>query len=204
MAKLKLIYFDFPAGRGEDCRMALHVAGVDFIDERIPRQQWADLKPKTPYGGLPVLEVEGKPHLAQSNAILAFIGRTHDLHPKDPLEAAQHEAIMMAAEELRTVFGPSLRTQDEAEKKRLREAIVASDLPRWASNIERQLGPGPFIAGEKLHVADIKLFGLVGWLTKRVVDYVPDDVFAPYPKLTALHDAVRHHPKIAEWQARFA
>lgn len=204
MSKPKLIYFDFPAGRGEDVRMAFHVAGVDFIDERIGREAWAELKPKSVYGGLPMLEIDGKGILGQSNAILTYIGRAHGLHPSDAFEAAKHEAIMMSVEELRSELQPSLRTNDEAEKKRLREAIVANYIPRWASNIERQIGNGPFLAGNKLHVADIKLFGVCGWLTKRVVDHIPPDVFKNHPKLTALHQAVKQHPKIAEWQAKFA
>ena len=33
--KYKLTYFDVSASRGEECRMALYVAGVDFEDHRI-------------------------------------------------------------------------------------------------------------------------------------------------------------------------
>ena len=36
-------------------------AGVDFVDERIDigGEQWRDLKPRTPFGVLPVLETDG-------------------------------------------------------------------------------------------------------------------------------------------------
>lgn len=36
MSKPKLTYFDAPASRGEECRLALHIAGVPFEDNRIP------------------------------------------------------------------------------------------------------------------------------------------------------------------------
>ena len=35
MSKPRLIYFDFAGSRGEECRIALHLAGVDFEDVRV-------------------------------------------------------------------------------------------------------------------------------------------------------------------------
>src|SRR3954469_18273303 len=118
MTKPKLTYFDAPVSRGEECRLALHLAGVDFEDNRLKRDQWMALKPTTPYGSVPILEMPGHPPLAQSNAILVLIGRRHGLHPKDDFEAARHEAMMMHVEDLRAQAAPTLRIADEAEKKK--------------------------------------------------------------------------------------
>src|SRR5882762_1873216 len=101
MAKPKLTYFDAPVSRGEECRLALHIAGVDFEDLRIKFEAWPALKPQTPYGALPVLEMPGCAPLAQTNAILVLIGRGHGLHPADAFEAARHEAMMNHVEDLR-------------------------------------------------------------------------------------------------------
>ena len=38
MSKPKLTYFDAPVSRGEECRLALHLAGIDFEDVRIKRR----------------------------------------------------------------------------------------------------------------------------------------------------------------------
>ena len=70
MTKPKLIYFDAPVSRGEECRLALHLAGIDFEDSRIKFADWPALKAQTPYGAMPVLELPGKPPLAHTNAIL--------------------------------------------------------------------------------------------------------------------------------------
>jgi glutathione S-transferase len=110
--KPKLIYFDAPVSRGEECRLALHLAGVEFQDVRIKREDWPALKPSTPFGGLPVLEMPGHPPLAQSNAILGFIGRQYGLHPQHSFEAARHEAMMCHVEDLRAAIGPTLRITD--------------------------------------------------------------------------------------------
>ena len=84
MTKPRLTYFDFPGGRGEDCRLALHIAGVDFGDDRLDGPAWKERKLDTPFGALPVLTVDGKGQLAQSNAILSYLGRQYRLHPTDP------------------------------------------------------------------------------------------------------------------------
>src|SRR5947209_17181191 len=117
MPVYKLTYFDSAASRGEECRLALHIAGLPFEDERLKADQWPGRKASTPFGALPVLTVDGR-QLAQSNAILRFIGSQHGLHPSEPFEAALHEALLCAVEDLRTRMGPIIRIKDEVEKKR--------------------------------------------------------------------------------------
>lgn len=202
MSKPKLTYFDAPVSRGEECRLALHLAGVDFDDERIKREEWPALKPKTPFGALPVFTIPGQPPIAQSNAILVLIGRRHGLHPKDDFEAARHEAIMQYVEDLRAHISPTMRMQNEAEKKAARESLATGYLPSWGANVERQIGEGPFFGGAAVNVVDLKLNIVVRWLRSGVLDHIPSTVFADCPKLNRLHDAVAEHPKVKAWYAR--
>jgi glutathione S-transferase len=202
MTKPTLYYFDAPVSRGEECRLALHVGGVDFEDARLTREQWVALKPTTPFGSVPILELPGHPPLAQSNAILVYIGRRHDLHPRDDFEAARHEAVMCHVEDLRATLVPTLRIADETEKKKAREALVATYLPSWGESAEKQIGDGPFFAGAKLHVVDLKLHMAVRWFAGGTVDYIPKDIFARYPKLMRVHDAVRDDARVKSWYAR--
>jgi glutathione S-transferase len=202
MAKPRLHYFDAPVSRGEECRLALHLAGIDFEDVRIQRQDWAKIKPTMPFGTVPVLELPGKPALAQSNAILVFVGRQHGLHPTEPFEAAQHEALMAHVEDLRTTVSPTIRISDEAEKKKAREALVESYLPQWAAGAEKHIGAGPFVAGSQLNVVDIKLYMAVRWFNSGKVDYIPPTIFANAPKLNCLHDAVRDDARVKAWYAK--
>ena len=171
MTQPRLVYFDFAGSRGEECRMALHLAGIAFEDVRVSGAQWKTLKPTTPFGSMPVLELPGKPPLPQSNAILVYIGRQHGLHPQDAFEAAREE-----------MAGGALRT--------------------WGSNVERELGAGPFLDGDKLHVADIKLYMIVRWFASGSVDHVPPTVFQHCPKLMRLYEAVGEHPGVKGWIGR--
>lgn len=200
MNKPRLIYFDAPVSRGEECRLALHLSGVDFEDVRIDPAQWPAMKAQTPYGALPVLELPGKPPLADSNAILVLIGRRHGLHPADDFEAARHEAMMQHVEGLRAKLSPTIR-MPEPEKKAAREALVADFLPQWAQAAERNIA-GPFFGGDSIQVVDLKLHMALRWLASGKVDYVPATIFAGYTKLTGVHDAVRDHPAIRAWYAR--
>jgi prostaglandin-H2 D-isomerase / glutathione transferase len=205
MPKPKLTYFDFAGSRGEECRLALYLAGVEFEDNRIKGPTWREIKDQTPYGSLPIFEVEGKGMLAQSNAILVYIGREHGLHPRDNWEAARHEELMAAVEDMRTVVGPTMRIADAAEKQRAREQLAAEFLPRWGGCVERVLAnmsAGPFVAGETLHVADIKLYMATRWFSSGVLDHIPADLFAGYSRLIGVERAVAAHPKIVEWYAR--
>ena len=155
MTKPKLTYFDFSGSRGEECRLAFVVAGVDFEDHRLRSGTWPDVKPSTPFGSLPILEIEGKGQLAECNAILTYIGREHGLHPKDPWEAARHEALMSATESLRFHLGATVSLAED-EKKAAREALLQGALPRFGKSVEAQLGDGPFVAGAQINVADLK------------------------------------------------
>ena len=202
MAKPKLIYFDAPVSRGEECRLALHIAGVDFEDVRIKFDAWPALKPQTPYGAMPVLEFPGHAPLAHTNAILLLIGRRHGLHPSDDIEAAQHEGMMQHVEDLRGVVGPTLRMA-EAERKAAREAIAANYLPAWAQAAEKNIpAAGPFFGGAKLNVVDLKLHMAVRWFIGGKVDHIPATIFSGYPKLMRVHDAVRDHAGVKGWYAK--
>ena len=202
MSKPRLTYFDSPASRGEECRLAFAIAGVDFEDNRLQRAQWADLKPRTPFGSLPTLEMPGQPVLAQSNAILTFIGRRHGLLPKDDLEAARHQAMMEHVEDLRHALNPSLRIEDPVEKKKAREALASGYIPAWAERAERQIGDGPFFGGKQPSVADVKLYVVVRWLSGGVIDHIPTTILAQYPKLNRVHDSVRDHAAVKAWYAK--
>ncbi len=203
MTRPKLTYFDAPVSRGEECRLALHLAGIDFEDERLSREQWQARKPTTPFGSLPVLQIPGKPPLAQSTAILVFIGRRHGMHPKDDFEAAREEAMMNHVEDLRAQLTVTMRMTDAEEKKRAREALAATYLPAWAAFAEAQISDeGPFFSGSELHVVDLKILLAVRWLRSGALDHVPTTIFAGYPKLNRVHDAVDAHPGVKAWSAK--
>ncbi len=202
MQKPKLTYFDAPVSRGEECRIALHLAGVAFDDHRIKHADWAAMKAHTPFGALPVFEAPGHAPLGQSNAILGLVGRLHGLHPTEPYEAARHEAMMAHVEDLRAAVSPTMRLKTEDEKQRARAQLVAGFLPEWGAFTERQMGDGPFFAGDAIQVVDIKLYVVVRWFKNGALDHIPASIFDALPKLMRLFGAVHDHAGVAAWRAK--
>ena len=202
MTRPKLTYFDSPVSRGEEVRLALCIAGVDFEDNRIKRDDWPAMKESMPYGQLPVLELQGHEPLSQTNAILVLIGRRHGVHPADDFEAARHEGMMQHVEDLRATMSPTIRMVDP-ERKTAREALVADFLPAWGRCAERNIpGSGPFFAGAKPNVVDVKLHMAVRWFIGGKVDHIPATIFAACPNLLRVHDAVRDHARVKSWYAK--
>ncbi len=197
MTSVTLSYFDFSGGRGEECRLALHLGGVEFNDDRIDFNDWPGKKPMMPYGAVPVLKIEGKPDLAQSNAILGLIGSQHDLLPDDAYDAALHVAILNYVEELTMRIGETFQ-MDEEEKKEARTKLIEGFMKEWVSNIDDKI-EGPYVAGNKISVADIKLFVLVSWVKQDNLDYIPSNFFDANSKLMSLYKAVETHPKVVDW-----
>jgi len=202
MSNPRLTYFDFAGSRGEECRLALHLAGAAFEDERLKLADWPQRKQETPFGSMPVLHIEGKGDLSECNAILVYIGRNHDLHPSDLWQAARHEELLSASEALRAKVMPVLSVKGDDERKKAREDLASGLLQTWGRNIEERLGDGPFVAGEKISVAALKLYMIVRWFASGGVDHVPADVFKDFPKLVGVYEAVKNHPKIAAWYAK--
>eukprot|EP00965_Chrysotila_dentata_P206261 6183451-Pleurochrysis_carterae.AAC.2 len=93
--KLQMIYFPVRA-RQEPILMAFAYAKMP-CDVLSPTEfygkGWGDgAKQETPYGGLPVLLVDGKP-LAQSGSILRYAASLAKLVPADPFEAALCDSV---------------------------------------------------------------------------------------------------------------
>jgi glutathione S-transferase len=90
----------------------------------------------------------------------------------------------------------------DAEKKAARESMVESFLPAWAQAAEKNIVGEPFFGGPTLNVVDLKLHMAVRWFVGGKVDHIPATIFAGYPRLMRVHDAVRDHAGVKSWSAR--
>ena len=71
MVQYKLSYFN-GKGLGEITRYIFALAGIEYEDHIILEEDWPKIKPTTPFGHVPVLEITDGSHveyIAQSNTI---------------------------------------------------------------------------------------------------------------------------------------
>ncbi len=203
MPKLKLIYFDFHGGRGEPARLALHIGGVEFEDQRVVFADWPAIKPQMPYQVLPVLEVDGK-LLAQSNSINRFVGKLAGLYPGDPWQAGLCDEIMDAVEDSTQLLVATFSIESENEKKAARQALVDGALRSSLEQLQTRLEQSgrKYFSDSRLTVADLKVFGWIKDLKSGNFDHIPTDLPDRVAPLLMEHfERVNTHPKIVEYYA---
>ena len=211
--EIKLYYFKIPFWRAEVTRLALFIGDVPFKDYRVEGKEIDNLKETgllpnnqiAPFKQLPVLDVDGK-IIAQTGAIARFCGKLSGLYPKnDDLEAAQIDQIIEAAQDINYLVTLSSR---DKEKKRLalaRKILATKHLPKWFQFLENLLkknNESYFFVGNKISIADLAIWRLLGWLSSGLLDGVPTNILEPYKKLNKLREEVYKHPKVNEWMLK--
>jgi glutathione S-transferase len=202
MARLKLTYLDFHGGRGEPARLALAIGGIGFEDERVAFADWGRRKPDTPYGGLPVLEVDGEV-VAQSNGINRYVGKLAGLYPADPWQAALCDEVMDAVEEIGSKIEATFDLPDEQKKAR-RQALVEGPITFYLTRLQQRLDAhgGRYFAGDRLSVADLKVFVWIRHLESGKLDHVPNDLAGRVaPRLVELCERIKSHPAVTAYYA---
>lgn len=195
----KLSYFGI-RGRAEAIRLALFVTETPFEDNRVAKKDWPALKPKTPYGSLPLLQIDSETG-AQSQSLLRYVGKVTGLYPSDALAALRVDEVLDALSEL----GGAMFRYGGSDKDLLREdraRLVNDDVPKLLGGVERRVvawGEGPFLTGRKMTVADLELTQLVITLRNGALDFVEGGVLDGYPRVVAAYEAVMETPRVAEW-----
>ena len=146
MPKLELTYFDMHGGRGEVARMALSMASIPFEDVRISFREFQQTRSSFPYNAIPILAVDGVV-VAQSNGINRYAGKLAGLYPDDALQAALCDEVMDAVEDVAVKVQPTLFIEDEAEKKRARQALADGPISLYLDRLAYRLSErGKFAA----------------------------------------------------------
>lgn len=176
MSKYKLTYFDIDGGRAEPIRIALHTAGIDFEDNRISFDQFADMRLTTRFNSVPVLEIDGA-QITQSNALSRYIGKMTGLYPTDDLQALYCDEVLGALEDLTHYIVRTFGLEGE-EFKLAREKLVEGWMSTYLRGLEQLLirGGGKYFADNQLTIADLRAFVDTRSLSSGFLDYVPTDI----------------------------
>ena len=207
---IKIYYSHLPFWRAEVLRVSLFIKDIPFEDVRISREEFINLiktgflpnGKRSPFHQLPVMEVDGE-IIGQTGAIARYCGKISNLYADDKLKAAKIDQIIDAATDITNVVSPTIREKDEVKKMEDRKILVNKLLPRWFRYLENLLLEDDstwFV--EKMTIADIAMWRLLGWLTSGIIDGIPTSIVNDFPKLKNIHHQVHTHPKVQEWMMK--
>ena len=211
--EITLYYFKIPFWRAEVARLALFIGDIPFKDYRFESQDTEALKKDgklpngliAPFKQLPVLDVDGK-IFAQTGAIARFCGKLSGLYPKNnEFEAAQIDQIIEAAQDINYLVTLSGRDKEKERLELARKILATKHLPKWFQYLENLLAENKdsnFFVGNKISIADLAIWRLLGWLSSGLLDGVPTNILEPYKKLNKLREEVYKHPKVNEWMLK--
>jgi len=176
-------------------------AGIEYVDNRLEKEAWAEIKAGTPFGQLPILEVDGV-MLCQSNACARLVARRHNLAGQSELEQAQVDMIVDCLEDITKPMIAIFHEPDETKKAELKKKFGEEQLPGYLAHLEaivaKNHGGDKFFVGTGMTWADLGFLNFTSW----VVMAGAPDFLDKFPKLKALKERVENQPKIAAWIAK--
>lgn len=196
MPNYKLVYFQ-GRGRAEICRLIFAQAGVEYEDARLSGEEWQKVKPTTPYGSIPVLEVDGK-KLAGSAVIARYLAEELNLAGSNAFENAELAGIVDVLGDLTQKMALFFFEKDDTKKADLKAAIGGEHVPRFFGILERLISGNPsgWVYGERVTYVDLCITQAV-----ERVKFIDEDLLANYPSIMKLNAAVNALPRIAAWIA---
>jgi len=192
----KLIYFN-GRGRAEPARLIFAYAGQNYDDHRMEGAEWPTLKPKTPFGQVPVLDIDnGKVMLSQSKAIARYLGNEFNLVPKDHIQSAKADMYIDGIDDVQKHFVPWFMEKDPAKKNEIWKQLETDHIAPFLKLYEKFLtdnGTGYFVSNS-ITWADIFLFDLFHNFKNK-----SPHLFDGHSKLKEFVDKIEKEPKIHAW-----
>ena len=207
---LTLYYFKIPFWRAEVARVSLFIGNIPFNDYRIENKDYDIFKESgrlpnnkiAPFKQLPVLEVDGK-IFSQTGTIARFCGKLSGLYPtNNDYEAALIDQIIEASQDINFMVTLSSRDKDLHKMKKAREILATKHLPKMFQYLENLIAKNknsPWFVSDKITIADLAVWRLLGWLSSGLLEGVPKNILDKYQNLLTMREAVYQHPKVHEW-----
>ncbi|KAG8446582.1 hypothetical protein GDO86_014147 [Hymenochirus boettgeri] len=160
MPNYKLIYFNLE-GRAEILRYLFAFSNIDYEDQRIEFADWPALKPKIPFGRLPVLEIDGESY-NQSLAAGRYLAKKADLIGKSDLDQLRVDAIIGTIDDFTTGFPWMDSDKDKKNQKEYAEKFA----PQLLSGLDKTLGDKSWFVGDS-----VKAIGVcaASWVLETII-----------------------------------
>ena len=170
---------------------------MEYEDKRLTSEQWAELKPKTPTGVLPVLEVDGKMYPG-SGPIARFVAERYGLAGTNDLETLEIAGIVDTIGDCQSKMVSVFFEKDETRKAELAKEATETHFPKYLEILEKLAvannSAGGWLYGPKVTYADLMFFVASGYISM-----LAPNLFDKYPALKKLITSIENLPNIAKW-----
>jgi glutathione S-transferase len=215
--RYELYYWPDIPGRGEFIRLALEQAGASYVDVArasaaglsalLSLLEWRD--DANPPFAPPVLR-DGDLLIAQTAAILLYLGNRHGLSPRNTKQRLWTHQIQLTicdcVSEVHDTHHPISAGQyykDQRPQAKRRGAVFRAErLPKFLDWFERILERNPhgrtLLVNRNVTYADLSLFQLLEGLC-YAFPRAMERRRGAYPRLTALQGLIREQPRICDY-----
>nr|WCC58240.1 glutathione S-transferase [Pharsalia antennata] len=190
----KVTYFEL-TGLGEPVRLILCYGGLEFEDNRIPKDKWPALKPSTPFGKMPLLEHNGK-IAHQSLAICRYLAKQVKLVGRNDWEDLEIDATVDTVMDLIMKIALHFFEEDEKVKQAQAGPLFNDTVPFYLEKLDAQVKKNNgYLVGGRITWADIfavSMLEYVSVLHKK-------DFISNFPNLLIVKENVLKVPNIKSW-----
>jgi glutathione S-transferase len=201
-----LSYFS-SRGRAEIIRLVCAEASVAYTERHLGIYHPVNKMPEfeafkatgvLPFGAVPLWEEPDGFRLAQTDAIVRHLARTHSLYGRSAREAARCDMIFAGIDDLRVEIR-KLVLVEESQRSALREELGGRTIPRWLAHFEALLDANgtETIVGSDISFPDVALF----LLFETLRDNNFGEAYARCPRLTEHAARMAARPGLARYIA---
>ena len=198
MPTYKLYYFQ-ARGRAELIRWIFIQAGVPYEDIRFTGEEWAKFKPNTPFGSMPVLDIDGK-FYGGSGPIARYVAEQHGLAGSNPVENFELATISDVIDDLMIRSMILYYEKDEKKKAELKKEFDETHLPKYFGILNKRITDNGtsegWIFGQKVTYVDMYLALAADMLA---IFGNGAQFLEPFPAIAKLKATVEALPNIAKW-----
>ncbi|KHJ90794.1 glutathione S-transferase protein [Oesophagostomum dentatum] len=197
MVHYKLTYFN-GRGLGECARQIFALADQKYEDVRMTQETFPALKPKLPFGQVPLLEEDGK-ELAQSNAINRYLARKFGFAGKTPFEEALVDSLADQFTDYRLEIKPYSMVAygfQKGDVEKLKKELVLPARDKFLGFITKFLknNKSGFLVGDSVTWADLLIAEHSSDMSHRIPEFLNG-----FPEVKAHMEKVRSIPKLKKW-----
>ena len=207
MNKLKLIYGNMRA-LCEAPQMMMRYSNIEYSYKMVWDhfgKKWVDIKKEIIFNRLPILIINEKEYLWQSNSITRYIAKISKTIPKDNYLSSYADAVFESTHEMFYPLNPTVNIFIAEKFKENKEKLLKQILPNTLDNFEKlqKKHKGDFFLGIKPYYCDFNAFhhfSLIKLLDNNIIEDYPliKNFMNAFENLNGIKNYLLERPKLVD------